>query len=73
MHDLVEALNETYEFFTIAEQLENVESRQEIMKDLASQTTECAYFICDYCSDKGFGMSASYTKNRCLTFLLLSC
>jgi len=60
MHDLVKAMNDAYEFFTIGEQVEDVKARRDILKNLVGQTTECAFFIRDYAGDTVFGKSTLY-------------
>jgi hypothetical protein len=56
---LVETMDDVYSFVKEAEPIKKVESNGQIVALIAQQTTECAYFIRDYMTNKSFCRSAS--------------
>ena len=54
MHDLVDAMKDAYDFFTIADQLEAVKARKDILTKLFDETKSCTQFIIDYSRDERF-------------------
>jgi hypothetical protein len=56
---LVETINDVYSFVEEAEPMKKIKSLGRIIKLMTQQTTECAYFIRDYATDKDLCMSAS--------------
>ena len=51
---LVGVINDVYSFVEEAEPMKKIESHRRIISLMAQQTTECAYFIRDYASNKSF-------------------
>jgi hypothetical protein len=54
---LVEVMNDVYDFVHEAEPLKKIESQKQIVALITQQTTQCAYFIRDYSTNKNFCMS----------------
>ena len=53
---LAEVMDDAYSFVKEAEPIKKIESHGRIILLMAQQTTECAYFIRDYTTNKGFCM-----------------
>ncbi|KIM87374.1 hypothetical protein PILCRDRAFT_814882 [Piloderma croceum F 1598] len=51
---LVEIMDDAYSFVKEAEPTKTIESHRAIIELMAQQTTECAYFIRDYATNKNF-------------------
>jgi hypothetical protein len=56
---LVEIMDDVYTFVEEAEPMKKIESLGQIIEHMARQTTECAYFIRDYATNKNFCMSCT--------------
>src|ERR1700691_5895126 len=56
---LAEVMDDAYSFVKEAEPIKKIESHGRIILLMAQQTTECAYFIRDYATNKGFCMLVS--------------
>jgi hypothetical protein len=54
---LVEVMDDIYLFVQEAEPVKKIKSHCRIVALMAQQTTECAYFIRDYATNKSFCMS----------------
>ena len=67
---LVEVMDDIYSFVHEAEPVNKINSHKDIIVVMAKQTTECAYFIRDYATDKNFGKSSLTLWLHSPTFLL---
>ena len=65
---LVESMNDAYAFVDAAEPLKTINTRPKIVKRLAQQTTDCAYFIRDYADKTSLGEFCYVRRSStCLT------
>jgi hypothetical protein len=58
--NLLETLNDVYEFVEVAQPLQADKSTAKALSALSQQTIECGYFIQAYAKDKKFGVFALY-------------
>ena len=61
MEGLLAAMNDLYAFVAAADQLKDMDKdRKKLLKDMAMQTAECAYFIRDKSQVEGFCKYITY-------------
>ena len=59
-------MNDAYEFFTVANQLEAVKARSDILESLFNETKECAQFMVDYARDPRFRKPYVVLQRACI-------
>jgi hypothetical protein len=64
---LVKTMDDVYSFVEEADPMKKIDSLGQILELMAQQTTECAYFIRDYATNKDFCMSVSVLRGKDLT------